>query len=325
MAERNSLDLAQDPCAIIATRVFDAPRQLVFEAWTDPKHLSQWWGPIGFTTTTHEFDFRAGGIWGLMMHGSDGRDYQNRITYEEIVCPELLVYRHGGGDDVEPVRFLVTVRFDDLGGKTKLTMRMNFASAAARDDIIAKYGADKGLVETLGRLASYVANRGINSTAGEFVITRSFAAPRSLVWKAFTEAEHLQHWWGPKGFKMLSCKLDLRPGGIFHYGMQAPDGSEMWGKWVFCDIVAPERLTIIVSFSDKAGGVTRHPYAPSWPSEMLGTTTFAEQDGKTVLTTRTIAFNPTEEERRSFEAGFASMEQGFTGTFDQLDSYLAKM
>src|ERR1700678_1508266 len=141
----------------------------------------------------------------------------------------------------------------------------------------------------------------------EFVISRMFDAPRGLVWQSFTQAEHLKHWWGPKGFKMLSCKLDLRPGGIFHYGMQAPNGAEMWGRWVFREIVEPERLTIVVSFSDKDGGVTRHPFAPVWPAEMLGTSPFAEQGRKTLLTTRTIAFNATDEERKAFEAGFDGM------------------
>ena len=159
----------------------------------------------------------------------------------------------------------------------------------------------------------------------EFVITRTFDAPRDLVWRAFTEAEHLKHWWGPKGFKMLSCKLDLRPGGLFHYGMQAPDGSVMWGKWVFREIVAPERLAIVISFSDENAGITRHPFAPVWPAEMLGTTTFTAQGRKTLLTSRTIAFNATEDERNAFEAGFDSMKQGFTGTFDQFEAYLATL
>jgi uncharacterized protein YndB with AHSA1/START domain len=157
----------------------------------------------------------------------------------------------------------------------------------------------------------------------EFVISRIFDAPRELVWKAFTEVEHLKHWWGPKGFKMLSCRLDLRPGGVFHYGMRAPSGAEMWGKWVFREIVKPERLTIVISFSDKDGGQTRHPFAPGWPVEMLGTSTFAEQEGKTLLTTRTVAFNATDDERKTFEAGFDGMEAGFTGTWDQLAAYLA--
>jgi uncharacterized protein YndB with AHSA1/START domain len=160
VAARNSLDLEQDPRSIVATRVFDAPRELVFAAWTDPKHLAQWWGPDGFTTTTRSIDVRPGGVWRLVMHGPDGRDYENRITYDEIVKPERLVYSHGGGDDVEPVRFRVTVTFEDLGGKTGLTMRMLFPSAAERDQVIAKYAADKGLVQTLGRLVEHLATMG---------------------------------------------------------------------------------------------------------------------------------------------------------------------
>ena len=87
MAARNDVDTDSDPRSIIASRVFDAPRDLVFAVWTDPKHLAQWWGPHGFTTTTHSFDMRSGGVWRFVMHGPDGRDFQNRITYEEVVRP----------------------------------------------------------------------------------------------------------------------------------------------------------------------------------------------------------------------------------------------
>ncbi len=157
MSARNSIDLDQDPRSIIGTRVLDAPRDLVFSAWTDPKHLAQWWGPNGFTTTTHAFEFRPGGVWRFVMHGPDGRDYQNRITFDEIVPPERIVYRHGG-DDVEPVQFNTTVTFEDLGaGKTRLTMHGRFPSAAERARVIKDYGADKGLVQTLVRLTDYVA------------------------------------------------------------------------------------------------------------------------------------------------------------------------
>ena len=157
MAAKSNVDLERDPRAIIATRVYDAPRELVFAVWTDPKHLAQWWGPDGFTTTTSAFDMRAGGVWRFVMHGPDGRDYQNRITFDEIVKPERLVYHHGGGDDVEPVQFRTTVTFEDLGGKTKVTMRGVFPSAAERDRVIKEYGADKGAVQTLSRLADYLA------------------------------------------------------------------------------------------------------------------------------------------------------------------------
>jgi uncharacterized protein YndB with AHSA1/START domain len=147
MAVRSSLDLDSDPRSIIGVREFDAPRDLVFAAFTDPKHLAQWWGPNGFTTTTHSFDFRPGGVWRFVMHGPDGRDYQNRITFEEIVPPERIVYRHGGSDDVE---------LEDIGGRTRITCRSDFPSASARDRVIKEYRADTGLEQHMARLDEYV-------------------------------------------------------------------------------------------------------------------------------------------------------------------------
>jgi uncharacterized protein YndB with AHSA1/START domain len=157
---RNSVATDEDARTLVTTRVFDAPRELVFAAWSDPNHLAQWWGPNGFTTTTHTFDKRPGGVWRFVMHGPDGRDYQNRITYDEIVKPERLVYHHGGADDVEPVQFHVTVTFEDVGGKTKLTMRAVFPSAAERDRVVKDYGAAEGAKQTLARLAEYLRTTG---------------------------------------------------------------------------------------------------------------------------------------------------------------------
>ena len=154
---RSSIDLESDVKAIVGSRVVDAPRELVWSVWTDPKHLAQWWGPDGFRTTTSAFDFKAGGVWRFVMHGPDGRDYENRVTFDRIVKPERLEYHHGGGDDVEPVQFRTTVTFDDLGGKTRVTLRGEFPSAEERARVIRDYGADKGLVQTLARLAEYVA------------------------------------------------------------------------------------------------------------------------------------------------------------------------
>jgi uncharacterized protein YndB with AHSA1/START domain len=157
MAARNSLDLETDPCSIVGTREYDAPRDLVFAMFCDPKHLAQWWGPNGFRTTTLSFDMRPGGVWRFVMHGPDGRDYHNRVTYEEVAPPERLVYRHGGGEDVEPVQFRQTITFEDLGGRTRIVWRGDFPSAAERDRVIKDYGADTGLVQTMARLAVYVA------------------------------------------------------------------------------------------------------------------------------------------------------------------------
>ena len=157
MTATNSVDLERDSRSIIGTRMFDAPRDLVFSVWTDPKHLAQWWGPNGFTTTTSSFDMRPGGVWRFVMHGPDGRDYQNRITFEEIVPPERIVYRHGGsGEDLEPVQFQQTVIFGDLGGRTRLTWHGVFSSAAERDRLIKDYHADTGLTQTMARLGEYV-------------------------------------------------------------------------------------------------------------------------------------------------------------------------
>ncbi len=156
----------------------------------------------------------------------------------------------------------------------------------------------------------------------EFVITRVFNAPMDLVWKAHTEAERLKQWWGPKGFEMLSVKVDLRPGGIFHYGMKGPDGSTMWGKFVYREIVPITKLVFVVSFSDENAGITRHPMAPNWPAETLNTMTLSEANGKTTMVLSGGPINATEEERVMFYGAFEGMNQGFKGTYDQLDEYL---
>ena len=163
------------------------------------------------------------------------------------------------------------------------------------------------------------------ATSPDFVISRVFDAPRELVWSAFTEADHLRHWWGPKGFSVFAAKMHLRPGGTFHYGMKAPDGSDMWGKFAFREIVPRERIVFINSFSDEAGGTARHHGHMSWPLEMLSEFTFEDAPGgKTKVTVRSSAHNATEEERKTFDAGRGSMQQGWTGTLDQLADYLAR-
>jgi uncharacterized protein YndB with AHSA1/START domain len=142
---------------LLFTRLFDAPRELVFIVWTDPGHLAQWWGPRGFTTSTVEMDARPGGAWRLIMHGPDGVNYKSRIVYLEVVKPERLVYKHAGEEKDEAVRFTVTVTFEEAGGKTRLNMRMVFESAAEREHVTTRYGAEKGATETLERLQEHLA------------------------------------------------------------------------------------------------------------------------------------------------------------------------
>jgi uncharacterized protein YndB with AHSA1/START domain len=157
-----------------------------------------------------------------------------------------------------------------------------------------------------------------------FVISRVFDAPREHVWKAWTEAAQLKQWWGPAGFKVHTCKVDLRPGGVFLYGMTTPDGKDMWGRFVYREIQAPKKLVFIVSFSDPRGGVTRHPWSADWPLQTLSTVTFEEQGRKTKVTVQWVPHDATEVERKTFDEGRDSMKQGWSGTMDQFADYLKK-
>ena len=163
----------------------------------------------------------------------------------------------------------------------------------------------------------------VEDAENEFTITRVFHASRDLVYKAWTECEHLKHWWGPKGFTVSYCKNDLRPGGMLHYCLKSPDGQDMWGKFAYREIVAPERLVYINSFSDEKGGTARHPLHQEWPLEILSTVTFSEQHGLTTVTVHWVPINATEGERKTFSSGHGSMQQGWTGTLDHLATYLA--
>jgi uncharacterized protein YndB with AHSA1/START domain len=142
---------------VVITRLFDAPRDTVFSVWTDPAQVGIWWGPTGFTTTTHEMDVRPGGFWRYTMHGPDGRDWPNWIAYSEVARPERLVYAHGGSR--EEAEFHVTVTFDEEDGKTRLTMRSLFPTAEARDFVVREHKAVEGGNQTLDRLAEYLRAR----------------------------------------------------------------------------------------------------------------------------------------------------------------------
>jgi uncharacterized protein YndB with AHSA1/START domain len=141
---------------ITITRIFDAPRELVFDAFTDPMHIGEWWGPDGFTITTDEMDVRVGGTWRFVRHGPDGVDYPNRITYTEISRPERLAYDHGDDGDPPVVSFKATIRFAEREGKTELTMSSLFPTAAERDRVVEEHGAIEGGKQTLARLAAYL-------------------------------------------------------------------------------------------------------------------------------------------------------------------------
>ncbi len=142
---------------IVVSRVFDAPRELVWEAWTDPRHVIHWWGPDGFTTTIKRMEVKPGGVWEHTMHGPDGTDYPNKSIFTEVVKPERICYLHGGEKKGDPaVQFEATWTFEDLGGKTRLTIHSVFPSAAERERAIRDYGALEGARQTLARLAGHL-------------------------------------------------------------------------------------------------------------------------------------------------------------------------
>jgi uncharacterized protein YndB with AHSA1/START domain len=159
----------------------------------------------------------------------------------------------------------------------------------------------------------------------EFIITRTFDAPRDIVWKAWTDPKLFSQWFGPKGFTCVIKKQELQPGGIVHSYLKSPDGVEMWGKFVYREIKEPSKLVWVHSFSDEGGvNLTRHPFNPNWPLELLTTVIFEEQGDKTKVTLTWVPINASESERKVFEEGLSSMDQGWGGTFDQFAEFLAK-
>lgn len=139
---------------ISVTRVFDAPRELVWKVWTEPNHIALWWGPNGFTNSVESMDVSVGGKWKYIMHGPDGVDWPNLITYLEVKKPELLAYMHGDFD--QPDQFRVTVKFESVGEKTKIHMQMVFKTAEERNAVVEKHGAVEGLNQNMDKLAMYL-------------------------------------------------------------------------------------------------------------------------------------------------------------------------
>jgi uncharacterized protein YndB with AHSA1/START domain len=154
MAATNNGHTASDR-EIVVKRTIEGPRRLVFDAFTDLRHLRQWWGPNGFTTTTRSFEFQPGGVWDFIMHAPDGTDYPNRIEWREIVPPERIVYFHGESDN-DPDAFVSTVTFVDRGNATDVTLSALFKTKEQRAEAIERFGAVEGGNQTLGRLAAYI-------------------------------------------------------------------------------------------------------------------------------------------------------------------------
>lgn len=162
------------------------------------------------------------------------------------------------------------------------------------------------------------------STNEAFAIAREFNAPRQLVWKAWSEAGRLKEWWGPKGCTIQVARLEFRPGGFFHYAMEFSSAPMMWGRFMYREIAAPDRIAWLNSFSNEKCGVTRAPFSQHCPLEIYNTITLTERAGITTVLLRAVPHGETEEERKFFDGLSQSLAQGYGGTFDQLTDHLAK-
>lgn len=302
--DRGDGDDACDRALVTSRRLAAAPAR-VFEVWTAPAHLERWWGPRGFSTTTHAFELRVGGAWIHTMRGPDGVESPNRVVFEEIVPSERLVLAHRGDDGGDVVLFRNTVTFERDGDGTRVTMRQVFDTAQERAHAVAKFKADQGSRDTLERLAEHIVRTvWAFETKSTLTIARTFAAPRARVFDAMTKVEHLAHWWAPKGLEGHDLRVDLRAGGAFSLGMRTADGTIYPYDGVFEEVAPPERFV-------KVGTIHGDP-----KKRVRTTVVFEERDGATTVTIhQQYAIESVET---------AGAREGWSTSLDKLEALLAR-
>lgn len=303
---------------IVINRVYDASIKEVWDAWVDPVKVARWWGPRGFTLTTKSKDVRPGGEWIYTMHGPDGVDYQNNTPYLEVEKYSRLVYDHGANDG-RPALFRVTANFSEANGQTTIAMRFALATAEAAREM-KKFIKQAGGDATWDRLAEF-----LSKDKDIFVINRSFCVPIQKMFETWATPEHLSRWLAPTGSEMQFIRADIRTGGSSYYCISNKEGMKMFGKATYKEVVSPHRLVYTQIFCDENEKVSRHPSAPTWPETMLTTVTFAQEGpADTRVTVKwEIYGEASTEERATFNQAKAGMTQGWTGSFDKLESYLS--
>ncbi len=219
------------------TRLIDAPRELVWEVWTNARHLKHWWSPRGFTNPVCEWDAKPGNTIYIDMKGPDGTVYPMGGRFHEIVKPERLVFTSSALDkNGEPIfEVLNTVLFADKNGKTELNLH---AAVTSMKPGAEQYigGMNEGWNQSIDKLENFVSTEN-----RELVFERVLNAPRELVWEAWTNPEHLANWWGPDGFSLTTQFMEVKPGGIWKFIMHGPD-RDYPNKIKFIEVLKPERL-----------------------------------------------------------------------------------
>lgn len=311
MATRNKSNI------IALTRVYDAPVQSVWDAWTVPSEVAQWWGPRGFTLTTHSRDLRTGGHWHYTMHGPDGTDYENTTQYIEVVPLERMVYDHGGHKDRPPL-FRVTALFTERDGRTQLDLSMAFPTAYVASemrDFIKKAGGEA----TWDRLAEYLAKR--QRGAEQFFISRTFDAAIEHVYEMWTNPDQLVQWLPPTGATMRFLRAEARVGGTSFYVMTAADGAVIYGRVTYMALERPGRIVYAQQFCDDKEQVIDAPFFAHWPRTMLTTVELvSETPDRTRVTVRWEPQDASPAAIEEFVKQRGGMTIGWTGSFDKLEA-----
>ena len=306
------------------SRSFQAPPELVWKAFTDPRHVVNWWGPKGFSTTIEKMDVRPGGEWKHVMKGPDGALYPNHIVYTDVEKPRLIAYKNSGRKEGGPgTAFHAFITFAPESGGTRVTLRMVFTSAEARDRTIREFGAVEGGKSTLERLAEHLPK--MAATDRDMVLTRTFDAPRERVFEAWTDPKQLAQWWGPIGFTNPVCEMDVRPGGRYRIVMRSPEDQDYPIDGEFLEIVKPSRLVMTMDVREHPPeffeqlDAARPAEAKGKPLRPRTTVLFDDHFGKTTVTV-IVRFETAGDVEANVKLGAA---EGWRGGFEKLDALLA--
>ena len=268
---------------------------MVWDAWTEPEQVAKWWGPRGFTLTTHSKELSAGGVWHYTMHGPDGVDYPNKTLYHEVEYCKKLVYDHGGYDDRPPL-FRVTVEFSEVDGKTRMEMTATCPTAEEAAQM-RKFIKAAGGNSTWDRLAEYLNEREKGRNC--FVVNESFQAPVETLFAMWTDPDHFSKWLPPVGFDMQFLREELREGGSCFFRMSNDANVAFYGQLEYREITKPHRIVYVQRFCDENEKPASHPGLPVFPEALLITVDFAaecEQTSRITVTTEPFGDSNAEED-----------------------------